>query len=224
MSYLFQKPVTNAEITAKTHLSLTHEILDYLWYFAKVFVVVLVAYLLIKDTVYRNFEVEGESMAPNYHSHDYVFVNKIAQKLGDIKRGDVVVFQEPDSVCPKISAKGSCFLIKRIIGLPGESVTLENGKVFITNTVYPKSIQLDESKYLAPSMNSYSDGSSDIRKTNYGVIPANTFFAMGDNRTNSTDSRFSQVGEITLSQIQGKEFYRQGSGFFSLPSYNITND
>jgi signal peptidase I len=223
MPFLFEKPVSDLEIKSKTHLTLGQELLEYLWYFLKVFMVVLIAYLFVKDNIFRNFEVTGSSMAPNYKDREIVYVNKIAKRLGDLQRGDVVVFKEPDNRCPKETAVNSCYLIKRIIGLPGETIYTENGSVKIVNKEHPDPYTLNEA-YLPETTKSYSDGKSDTKKVSFGTVPPNSYFVMGDNRTNSLDSRFSQVGFINIDQIEGKEFYREVVGFFNTPVYNLSNN
>lgn len=224
MAYLFQKPANEAEIRRKTHMSLGEEVLDYFWYFLKVLVIVLVAYLFVRDNIFRNFSVDGQSMAPNYKTADNVYINKIAKRFGDIQRGDVVVFKEPDDRCPRNTPAGGCYLIKRVIGLPGETVVTENGAVTIISSQFPEGRVLDESAYLPSTTKTYSDGKSDSKRTSFGMVPQNAFFVMGDNRTNSVDSRFSTVSFIRLEQIEGKEFYRDRVGFFNVPQYNISNN
>jgi signal peptidase I len=224
MPFLFEKPATEREIRSKTHLTLGQELMDYLWYFLKVFVVVVIAYLFVKDNIFRSFQVAGLSMSPNYHDSDLVYVNKIAKRFGDIQRGDVVVFKEPDNRCPKTTAANSCYLIKRVIGLPGESVYTEGGSVYIINKEHTEGIKLNESQYLAEGVKTYADGRSEAKKVGFGIIPDKSYFVMGDNRTNSTDSRFKQVGFIDAEQIEGKEFYREQIGFFSQPKYNVSNN
>lgn len=224
MAYLFQKPISQVEAQRKMHLTLAEELLDYLWYFVKVLVVVLIAYLFVRDNVFRNFSVDGESMAPNYRPTDNVYINKIAKRIGDIKRGDVVVFKEPDDRCPRDTPPGSCYLIKRVIGLPGETIITENGSVVIQSKQFPDGKVLDESSYLPALTKTYADVRGESKRTSFGTVPNNKFFVMGDNRTNSTDSRTTQVGFIALDQVEGKEFYRDRVGFFTTPKYNISNN
>lgn len=206
-------------------MTIGEELLDYLWFFLKVFVVVMVGYLFVKDNIFRNFEVAGLSMSPNYHDKDIVYVNKFSKRLGDIQRGDVIVFHEPDTRCPRNTAPGSCYLIKRVIGLPGETVYVEKGSVHIVNKDHPEGITLNEDSYINEDVvKTYADGRGDEMRKSFGVVPEKSFFVMGDNRTNSTDSRFSQVGFIAVDQIEGKEFYRDNIGFFKVPDYNISNN
>jgi signal peptidase I len=222
-SIKFEHTRSNPEIARALHTSLAVEIIDYLWYFIKVFAIVLLTYLFLKDNVFRSFEVEGQSMKPSYNTGQKVYVNKIAPDVGDIRRGDVVVVHRPDEGCPASATHDTCFYIKRVIGLPGEKIRLEDGDVSIINKEYPRGVKLDESSYLSKEVKTYQkqvsgDGSAAFTTDE---IPAGKYFLMGDNRPFSSDSRV--FGNIEKNEIQGKEFFRQDRGFFVLPQYNIAN-
>ena len=135
--------------------------------------IALVVYLGINFSL-QNAEVLGQSMEPNLHHGERVFINKLAYRFGgNPQRGDIIVF-----VPPKELASENDY-VKRIIGLPGERVKTENGHVYI---IKPDSTEvlLDESKYVAqPTIGYYVSD----------VIPAEHYFVMGDNRNNSGDSR-----------------------------------
>jgi signal peptidase I len=143
-------------------------------------------------------EVVGESMLPNYQSGDRLYTNKlvkwfsntdIGQSIGlNYNRGDVVVVDKP--------GLGSS-LIKRIIGLPGEKIKIENGDVYINGK------KLVEN-YLKDGMHTPS-----AMFLNEGVekeIPADNYFVMGDNRVDSSDSRY--IGFIDRSWISGRIFIK----------------
>ena len=140
--------------------------------FREIVVIVLIAVLLfigLRVSI-QTYIVYGPSMEPHYWEDEWIIVDKLAYKFSVPQRGDIIVFQPPIS-----STKP---FIKRIIGLPGESVEIKNVTVYIHNTS-GTTITLQE-PYIKEAFS-----------TNYntGVIPANEYFVMGDNRNNSSDSR-----------------------------------
>ena len=90
-------------------------------------VLTLVIYLLIHSFVAQPFEVEQSSMVPTIVQHEYVLIDKISPHLDDYRRGDIVVFDPPAGF-----EQGGVPFIKRVIGLPGETVSLDNGHVYVT--------------------------------------------------------------------------------------------
>lgn len=222
-SVRFEQTRTQEEVYKKIHTPIVREILDYLWYFARVFVIVSLSYIFIKTSVFRSFMVEGKSMFPNYDSGQVVYVNKIAPKIGDIARGDTVVIDRKNEDCPTVSGKssGGCFYIKRIIGLPGEQVKIEDGEVYIINQKYPEGVKLNETNYLKSDVKTYKNLHADNIKFISEKIPEKHYFLMGDNRPYSSDSRVFSF--VPIEDIQGKEFFKKENGFFKLPKYNISN-
>ncbi|OHA91917.1 MAG: signal peptidase I [Candidatus Zambryskibacteria bacterium RIFCSPLOWO2_02_FULL_51_21] len=151
-----------------------------------VFIVAFIAAVLIRTFVMEGFIVVGASMEPAIKSGDYVFVNKLAFIKSEPKRGDVVV------ASPR---GGNKKLIKRIIGLPGERVSIENGKVVI------RAGRLDEGEilaeaYLGEGQTSSTTGISLIK------LDLEEYFALGDNRMVSIDSR--ELGPVDEWDIKGK--------------------
>jgi len=123
-------------------------------------------FFLIHFSVQRAV-VEGSSMEPGLQNEQVLLISKLSYKFGEPKRGDIIVFPPPHILNPEKD------YIKRIIGLPGETVEIKNGVVFIND------IALDES-YITESANG-----------NFAriTVPANEYFVLGDNRNNSMDSR-----------------------------------
>jgi len=130
----------------------------------------LVIFILFQITL-QSSVVVGSSMEPNLHQGQRILVSKVVYKLHEPERGDIIVF--PNPINPNVE------YIKRIIGLPGETVEIRDGMVYIhkeDGTV----LTLDERDYIVnPASNSF-----------YGnTIPPDNYFVLGDNRNNSSDSR-----------------------------------
>ncbi len=142
---------------------------------------VLIA-LLIHAFLAQATRVYGQSMEPNLHSDERLVVEKISYRFHGPRRGDIVVLHDP--------AGGPELLIKRVIGLPGERVTLADGRVYIDGT------PLDE-----PYLSQPTPGNSRT-----WLVPPLTVFVMGDNRSASRDSRV--FGPVPLDQIIGRVLFR----------------
>jgi signal peptidase I len=139
---------------------------------------------LIRTFLFSPVIVEGQSMLPNLHEGDRLFVNKIGMYVGEIERYDVVVFKN----------KKNKHYIKRVIGMPGDKVEFIDGKLYINDQL------LEENYILGPEQHrNYSVQSL------YGIerIPKDCYFVLGDNRNNSMDSRKRAIGLIHKNQILG---------------------
>lgn len=121
---------------------------------------------LVVNFATARFVVDGSSMEPNFHTGQLLIVNRLAYRFGTLERGDVIVFQYPNNTADDY--------IKRVIGLPGEKVTISDGKVYVNDVL------LDE-PYLGPNTILPYGGE--------WVVPADNYFVMGDNRAHSSDSR-----------------------------------
>ena len=130
----------------------------------------LVIFLVIQTFFVGRAIVKGSSMEPNLHTDQRILVNKTAYAFVDPERGDVVVFTPPFT--------SDSDLIKRIIGLPGETVEIVDGVVFIHKTD-GSIFQLEEDYIKGPLNGNFTSE----------VIPDDSYFVMGDNRNNSRDSR-----------------------------------
>ena len=94
-------------------------------------VIALSIFLIVYLFLMQPHQVNGQSMIPNFESGDYVLTDKISYRLGEPKRGDVVVFHAPSSAnCPQGTG---CDFIKRIVGLPGESIEVKNSQLFVNS-------------------------------------------------------------------------------------------
>jgi signal peptidase I len=147
----------------------------------------LVVALVIRAFFLAAFYIPSESMVPTLQKGDRVLVNKLSYKLHDVHRGDVVVFGRP----PAEQDSGIKDLIKRVIGLPGETVEGRGGDVYVNGR------RLVE-PYLPPGVRT-----SDFAPT---IVPKGTLWVMGDNRGNSEDSR--RFGTIRRSTVLGRTIMR----------------
>lgn len=145
---------------------------------AVVVVVVLCVGFFIKPIV-----VDGESMLPTLESKDYLLISRQAYTFGEPEHGDIVVFPHKEGTDEKL-------YIKRVIALPGDHLTIQNGNVYING------VTLNEE---------YIDGADTSGDIDY-VIPEGRIFVMGDNRNNSSDSRF--FGTVKIDDVIGEAFVR----------------
>lgn len=156
-------------------------------------------------------QIEGESMEPNFYNGEIVLTSKVHQWLGatDVgkslgllyNRGDVVVFQKP----------GFNDFIKRIIAIPGDKISLKNGKVFLNNE------ELQEN-YLPIA--TFTPGGSFLKEDGETLtVPENKYFLMGDNRNNSHDSRYSDIEFVKREWFKGKVLVR----YWPLNKFKIIN-
>jgi signal peptidase I len=123
-------------------------------------------------------------MEPNFWDGEYLLADKITMHFKDFQRGDVVIFKET----------ATADYIKRIIGFPGDTVELRDGKVYLNGS------QLDEEEYLDPSV--YTDGESYLKEGQSITVPEGKYFVFGDNRPHSSDSR--AFGPIDKGKIKGR--------------------
>ena len=148
-----------------------------------------IALVAVFSFAFRGFVAEArfipsESMEPTLHIGDKLYVEKITYKIGDIQRGDIVVFKAPEA------SHHDEDMIKRVIALPGETVEIKSG------TVYVNDQPLDEPYEAEKPTN-------DFAKI---TVPADHLFMMGDNRNNSLDSRY--WGALPIENVIGKAFVR----------------
>lgn len=154
-------------------------------------VVVFVIAFCLRYFAVQPFIVDGESMMPNYVNNEYILAEKISYLTGQPKRGDVVVFRYPGN--PNVS------YIKRIIALPGETISIANNKITIINKDHPSGFSLNESSYLpSTDLTLIADGNGTMKKT----LGTDEYFVMGDNREHSSDSR--EWGVLPKANIIGR--------------------
>jgi signal peptidase I len=130
--------------------------------------------------LYQPVRVEGTSMLPMLEDQDRLFINKIAYRVGEIHRGDVVVF-----LYPRDHQKS---YIKRVIALPGDDLRIDHGRVYVNGSRVVE-------RYVPPRY-------ADERSQSETIVPRNEYFVMGDHRSISSDSR--DFGPVERSLIYGK--------------------
>ncbi len=180
-----------------------------LGFFAELPVLILIALVLaflLRTFVLQVFYIPSESMVPTLEVNDRIVVEKISYQFRDVRRGEVVVFEEATPIASDssgiqrvISAVGQFVgvvpanardLVKRVAGLPGDEIRVEAGIVYVNGA------QLDEP---------YAD--LDTKDMASRIVPANEIFVLGDNRRNSGDSR-TTLGTIDLDRIVGRTVFR----------------
>jgi signal peptidase I len=161
------------------------------WEGLKVAVISFAIIIPVRYFLIQPFYVKGMSMESSFRDHEYLIIDEISYRFRPIERGEVVVFRYP--------LNPQEYFIKRIIGLPGESVQVKDSKVIVYNSQYPGGLVLVEN-YLDPNTPTYSSSDTKID------LGTDEYFVMGDNRTGSKDSR--SFGPVNKSFITGRVFLR----------------
>ncbi len=184
--------------------------MDFLQFFVIIIAIFVVSYLFL----FLPNQVDGESMLPNFINSELLFTNKIGHMLSytdlgkgldlEYKRGEVVIFQNP----------GLDPFIKRVVGLPGDEVMIEDGEVFLNGREIIEDYLPD---------NTYTD-SYDLEEGVTHVVPEKRYFLMGDNRGNSMDSRFAAIGFVHKDYLKGKVFLRYTKCEFKTGKCKLTFD
>jgi len=156
----------------------------------KALIVALILVMIIRIFLFSPIIVDGPSMSPTLHNRDQMIVNKLSYRMNDPKRFDIIVFH---------AAQGKDY-IKRIVGLPGEHVMINNNQLYIdgekVEQPFMEDVLNDETTVIRDDLRlEHLPGS-------YEVIPEDYYLVLGDNRNNSTDSR--SIGLIARDKIIGK--------------------
>lgn len=146
--------------------------------------------LFIRFFIAAPFLVDGASMVPTFQDKNYLVVDRLTYSVGEPSRGDVIVFKLPDTP--------SKTLIKRVIGLPGETVILNHGTVSIKNAEHPDGFELSE-----PYLSGENRRTADEMQI---TLSPDQYFVLGDNRHVSSDSRV--WGTLPQENIIGRAFLR----------------
>jgi signal peptidase I len=175
------------------------------WEIFKTILICLAIILPIRYYIAQPFYVKGASMEPNFHEHDYLLIDEISYRFSFPKRGDVIVFRYPQN--PQE------YFIKRVIGLPGETIEIKDGEVYVTSG----------GKSSAPLRESYipelTETVSQISEPT--TLKSDEYYVLGDNRNGSKDSR--SFGPVKKDFIIGRNFFRglplSRVEFVKTPSY-----
>ncbi len=163
-------------------------------------------FLFVYLLLFQPHKIKGDSMQPNYPDGEFLLTDKVSYRFNQPQRGDVIVFKAP------VNEEDD--YIKRIIGLPGERVSVNNGRVYING-------QLLEEKYLSSTL--YTSGGLFLPNDKEVIVPENHFFVMGDNRPYSSDSR--AWGFVPRENIIGKAWLvywpPQKAGIVPKVNYNF---
>ncbi len=183
MTFPFSRKTSDQETkTRKVALNLVLELVQVLA--VSLAIIIPVRYFLIQP-----FYVKGASMEPSFFDHEYLIIDELSYRLHEPQRGDIVVFRYPGD--PKQ------FFIKRVIGLPGETVEIAGGQIKIYNEKNPNGAVLQETAYL----------DQDYTATTRTVtLQKDEYYVLGDNRVASLDSRY--FGPVKRSYVVGRVWLR----------------
>lgn len=162
----------------------------FFWDLFKILAISLAIIIPFRLLVAEPFVVSGSSMVPNFHNKDYLIIDRLTYRKNAPQRGDIVVIKYPKD--------NRQYFIKRIIGLPDETLKLEAGKVIVINSDSSQDFELKES-YLP-------QGTPTLGKPGPFKLGSSEYFVMGDNRTASSDSRV--WGILPKKNIVGRAFLR----------------
>ena len=157
------------------------------WELVRFVIIALAIVIPIRLLIAEPFVVSGSSMVPTFENGNYLIIDKMSYKLSDPKRDDIAVFRSPNDQTK--------FYIKRVIGLPNETVDIKGSVVIITNEKHPLGFTLDE-----PYVKNISNN------TTHSKLKDDEYFVMGDNRSGSSDSRY--WGAVKKEFITGRVFLR----------------
>ncbi len=160
----------------------------FIWEVSKIAILSLLIVIPIRYFIFQPFFVSGQSMEPNFYNKDYLIVDEISYRVAEPERGDVIIFKYPKNPSERY--------IKRIIGLPDETVEIKNNEIIIKSG--SELIILDETIYFSEPVETSGNLSVSL-----GI---DEYFVLGDNRQNSFDSR--RWGAVPRKNIIGKVFLK----------------
>lgn len=179
MDYDFDK-VSKKPLIAKILIEI------FIWA-AQIAAVIFLAYFIVYYTVEKT-NMNGISMESTLNSNDSIIINKFSYRYHDPKRFDVIVFKQSGK-------EHSFYNIKRIIGLPGETLQIKEGNILINGEIVKEIVNVEP-------MANYGLAEEGI------TLEENEYFVLGDNRNNSEDSRFASIGNIRRNEIIGEAALR----------------
>ncbi len=178
----------------------------FLWEIVKISILAFIIIIPVRVLFFQPFFVQGASMEPNFHDGEYLIVGEFGYKETDVVVGGAELFRitpfkelhRGDSVVFRPPGIAGQFFIKRVIGLPGETIEIRDGRVIIRNAQSPAGFVLDERSYLALGAPTTGDRVLTLHDDEY--------FVLGDNRTASRDSR--SFGPVPKDRITGQVLIR----------------
>ncbi|QEK12292.1 signal peptidase I [Crassaminicella thermophila] len=146
-------------------------------------IITIIFVAIVKILIFECIKINGNSMFPTLEDNERLIVNKFAYIISKPQKGDIILFKCPYDIKYK--------MVKRVVATEGDTIEIINGNLLINDHIIKESYVLNKT-------------SDDFRKR---VVPENTIFVLGDNRNNSKDSRFKDVGFIPLELVEGKCCY-----------------
>lgn len=171
----------------KFNFPLFKEILSWI---LEIIIIVIIAYVLVSSFGYRT-SVVGQAMEPTLKAGEQICIDKFLYVVGKPKAGDVIIF------LPNGNEK-SHYYVRRVIAVPGDKVQIKDGAVYVNGAIYDEVIDVS-------SIDDPGIAAEEL------VLGADEYFALGDNRNNSDDSRYANVGMIKKDYIIGKAWLRFAS-------------
>ncbi len=160
---------------------------EIIWETLRYVIIAALIIIPIRTFIAQPFIVSGNSMYPTFHNGEYLIVDELSKYIGEYHRGDVVILRYPNDP--------SKYFIKRVIGLPGETVTITDGNVAISNPNTSSVIHLTEPYVKNPKIDNSAR-----------TLSSEEYFVMGDNRAQSSDSRI--WGPVPTKLMDGKALVR----------------
>lgn len=170
-------------------INLIRRVLAFFFDLIETVVMALAVFVIFYLFLFQPHQVKGSSMYPTFYDGEYILTDKFSYRLREPKRGEVIIFRAP--------GHEEYDYIKRIIGMPGDTIKIENNKVIINNQI------LDE-VYLPSDY--YTSAGSFLRSGQSVTVPEGQFFALGDNRAHSSDSR--EWGFVPRQNLVGRAWFR----------------
>lgn len=189
VSNAFRATMSDMENMTPESLGSSQEKKESWWDVLKFAIIAICIVVPIRVFIAQPFVVSGSSMVPTFHTSDYLIIDELTYRLHEPHRGDVIVFRYPKDT--------SKFFIKRVIGLPGETISVTTAGITIKNSVHPEGFKLSED-YITPQVGFQSP----VQKT----LADGEYFVLGDNRPASSDSRI--WGTVPRQNIVGRAFLR----------------
>lgn len=155
-------------------------------------IVIFLAYVIVYSVGMRT-SVVGDSMEPVLYNGEEILMNRVIYRLSSPKRGDVVVFLPNGN-------QNSHYYVKRVIGLPGETIHIQDGSVYVDGILLEEDEAFDKIIDAGIAQNELT-------------LEPNEFFVLGDNRNSSEDSRSGNIGAVRKDNIIGKAWFRLGTGW-----------